>query len=206
MRFAHKINTFYSQGGFAMKRIIMLLLMATMVVYLSGCSIYQGYLSYKQDEELSRERAKERQKVALKEIGEETKVLSQNGNLPGGFPVIFINDSRETVRIFVKKTGSSYRGYTWSFLIPAGEVIEPKLEEGDYFIRWTTQEDIITIMTSTQESLLHFRLPAIHTSTTIKRGKIITEDTKYSETTKPPPTQKEGKQYHCFPFKIYKRH
>jgi len=139
MRFAHKINTFYSQGGFAMKRIIMLLLMATMVVYLSGCSIYQGYLSYKQDEELSRERAKERQKVALKEIGEETKVLSQNGNLPGGFPVIFINDSRETVRIFVKKTGSSYRGYTWSFLIPAGEVIEPKLEEGDYFIRWTTQ-------------------------------------------------------------------
>ena len=122
-----------------MKRIVMFLLTATIVADFSGCSIYQGYLSYKLDEELSRGRARERQKVALEEIGKGTEVLSRDGSLLGGFPVIFINDSRETVRIFVKKTGSSYRGYTWSFLIPAGEVIEPKLEEGDYFIRWTTQ-------------------------------------------------------------------
>jgi len=134
-----KTTHFLQKEGFEMKRIVMFLLTATIVADFSGCSIYQGYLSYKLDEELSRGRARERQKVALEEIGKGTEVLSRDGSLLGGFPVIFINDSRETVRIFVTKLESSFRGRSWYFLVPAEGIIESKLETGNYNIQWTTQ-------------------------------------------------------------------
>ena len=122
-----------------MKRIVMFLLMATIVAYFSGCSAYQGYLSYKENEELNRERARARQKIALEEIQKGTEVISPDGSLLTGSPVIFINDSRETVRIFVTKLKGDLKGQKWCFLVPEGGKTESKLGAGDYSIQWTTQ-------------------------------------------------------------------
>lgn len=98
-------------------------------------------------EQLARERARERQKVKLAEIKGATQTQStqprrtiDSEGVLGGFPVIFVNDTRRMRIIFFSKAQGIQRGYRWLFTIPAGRYKEYKLETGWYRIQWTIED------------------------------------------------------------------
>ena len=113
-----------------MKRLIILFSLALMaVICFSGCSYNRNNA-----------RANARNKVALKEIGTGTMTIASSGDVLGGFPAIFMNDSRETVKTFITKIDGDLKGYKWSLTIAQGSKRELKLETGNYSIQWSTPQ------------------------------------------------------------------
>ncbi|MFA6551172.1 MAG: hypothetical protein WCV41_01435 [Patescibacteria group bacterium] len=105
-------------------------------------TLVESAKTYQLNEQQARERAQARQQIALAEINNAAsaiKIISADG-IMGGFPVIFINDSRRAKTIIIKKTSGDLKGYRWTFSIPAGRFKEYKLEKDTYHLEWTTED------------------------------------------------------------------
>lgn len=97
------------------------------------------------NQELEIARANEWQKVAIGEIQGKTggdakdKTISVEGVL-GGFPCLFVNDSRRTKSLTVQKVGGFLGGQKWNFNLPGlGGMKKYKLPDGYYLCWWTTE-------------------------------------------------------------------
>lgn len=102
----------------------------------------EKYKTSQLNQQLVRQRAETRNEVQLAEIRNPTEAgaSTQNGDIPGGFPVIFYNLSWENRTLIVKKLEGDMEGYEWEFYLPkrCGNV-QPKLEVGSYSIYWINE-------------------------------------------------------------------
>lgn len=100
----------------------------------------------RQDIELEQARANEWQKVAVADIqgkatggGKNDRTITADGVL-GGFPCIFINDSRRTKTLTIQKIGGFLGGKKWDFTLTGNGGLEKfKLPVGNYSCWWITE-------------------------------------------------------------------
>lgn len=97
------------------------------------------------NQQLERERMQKRQAIMLQHMETVTSatspittpnIMTEAGDMVGGVPAIFINNSSYTKTVYIKKLWGDLGGRQWRFKIASHDEVIKHLPPGNYSIQW----------------------------------------------------------------------